>query len=279
VRGTGPVRRTAALAAALLASAVLLGPAALPASADDGTASPSDSASPSGDDQGPTEAGTSFRTAAAMKQDQQATADASTGDYLYWSFPADSGQRPTVQATVTLPSSPGLSAASTWQLDVYDGLRRRQACMYGMQARTAAPGAGTLRLSCTLRPVRAYAEPWANDPLPGTYYVRLAAVDLPAADVGRPVQVSVTAGSKDVGGKYAVGGALGKPLVPGISMTAQSGDDSAADKAATLVRGESADGWSSGWWTDRWLWTGAGGILAAFAGVGGYRLTRGHRHH
>ncbi len=292
-RGTRTVRGTGLLAAALLGLGVLLGPAALPVLADDAAPSPSPSdstgstASPS-DDDAPKEAGTSFRTAAAMKQDQQATASASTGDYLYWSFPADSGQRPTVKAVVDLPSSPALHATSIWQVDVYDGLRRRQACMYGTQTRSAAPDAGSVRLACTLRPVRASAEPWANDPLPGTYYIRLTAVGLSPADVGQPVQVSVEAVSHGVSGAYAVGGSLGKPLVPGISMTAQSGsgtdadsasgDDSSSgsgDESVTLSKGEPDDGWSSGWWSDRWIWTGVGGVLAALAGVGGYALTRG----
>ncbi|SCE62980.1 hypothetical protein GA0115261_115961, partial [Streptomyces sp. OspMP-M43] len=35
------------------------------------------------------------------------------------------------------------------------------------------------------------------------------------------------------------------------------------------------DGWASGWWTDRWLWTMGGGVLAALAAVFGYSLTRG----
>jgi len=34
-------------------------------------------------------------------------------------------------------------------------------------------------------------------------------------------------------------------------------------------------GWASGWWSDRWVWTGIGAILAALAGIGGYALTRG----
>jgi hypothetical protein len=38
---------------------------------------------------------------------------------------------------------------------------------------------------------------------------------------------------------------------------------------------EPEDGWTSGWWSDRWVWTAAGGALAALAGVAGYRLTRG----
>lgn len=282
IRGVRLARGARTLAGALLACAALLGPAALPALADT-TASPSDgsdaTSAASDEDAGPTEAGTSFRTAAAMQLDQQATASASTGDYLYWSFPADSGQRPTVQATVQLPTSPALHAASTWQIDVYDGLRRRQACMYGTQARTAATGTASVRLACTLRPVRAWAEPWANDPLPGTYYIRLTAVDLGSADVGLPFRASVKAASHDAGGAYAVGGSLSEPLVPGISMAAAAGSDSDSDSGtgdrASLAEGEPDGGWASGWATDRWIWTGVGGVLAALAGVGGYVLTRG----
>ncbi|GHH79386.1 hypothetical protein GCM10018793_32030 [Streptomyces sulfonofaciens] len=264
-RGNGGARR--AVAAALLGLGAALGPVAVPALADT-SPSPAESGS-SSQDAAPTEAGTSFRTAAAIRQDQQATASASTGDYLYWSFPADSGQRPTVRATVRLPPASARHADTTWQIDVYDGLRRRQACMYGAQTRTAAPGTGSLELACTLRPVRAWSEPWADDPLPGTYYVRLTAVGLGAADVGQPVQVSVEALSHDVGGAHAVGGGLSEPLVPGVSV---STDDSGT---AALSKGEPDGGWSSGWWTDRWLWTAAGGILASLAGIAGYALTRG----
>jgi hypothetical protein len=277
-------RTARALTTALLGLGVLLGPAALPALADAAPSDdPSSSSSPSGDAAAPTEAGTSFRTAAAMRQDQEATASASSGDYLYWSFPADAGQRPTVEATVKLPSAPALHGGSTWGIDVYDGLRRRQPCMYGMQTRTVLPDAGSVRLSCTLRPVRASAEPWADDPLPGTYYIRLTAVDLGAADVGLPFQASVKAVSHGLSGAYAVGGSLGKPLVPGISMATQSAsgdagtgsDSGSGDISVTLSKGEPEDGWSSGWWSDRWIWTGVGGVLAALAGVGGYALTRG----
>src|SRR5690606_24724476 len=119
------MRAVRVLSAALLA----LGLAAAPAAAD---SSPSPEASR--DDGAPTRAGTSFRTATEVEQGQTATARASTGDYLYWSFPADAGQRPTVRATVQLPER---HAAETWQIDVYDGLRRRQACQYGAQTRTA----------------------------------------------------------------------------------------------------------------------------------------------
>ncbi|UFR01507.1 hypothetical protein KBP30_10070 [Streptomyces sp. Go40/10] len=255
------MRITRALGAALLT----LGLAAGPAAAD---SSPSPSASADGD--APTQAGTSFRTATEIDQGQQATASGSTGDYLYWSFPADTGQRPTVKATVKLPGTHG---AETWQLDVYDGLRRRQACQYGAQTRTAAQGAASVELACVLRTVRGWSEPWANDPLPGTYYVRLTVVDLAAADLGQPVNAEVRVDSKDIGGAAAVDGSLGKPLVPGIAAKPET--SKGGSKEAVLSSFGQDDGWSSGWWSDRWVWTGIGAILAALAGIGGYALTRG----
>ncbi|MER6562294.1 hypothetical protein ABT300_32055 [Streptomyces sp. NPDC001027] len=243
-----------------------LGPAAAPAAADS-----TPSASASGGSSAPTEAGTSFRTATEIEQGQTATANGSAGDYLYWSFPADTGQRPTVKATVKLP---GTHAAQTWQVDVYDGLRRRQACQYGAQTRTAAAGAGSVELACVLRTVRAWSEPWDGDPLPGTYYVRLTVLKLTTADLGLPVGARLRVDSKDIGGAAAVDGSLAKPLVPGIAVASEEKkDDSSA--SAVLSSIEPDDGWASGWWSDRWVWTGVGAVLAALAGIGGYTLTRG----
>jgi hypothetical protein len=261
------MRITRVLSAALL----MLGLAVAPAAAD---SSPSPSAS---DDSGaPTEAGTSFRTATEIEQGRTATASGSAGDYLYWSFPADSGQRATVHATVKLPDT---HAAETWQVDVYDGLRRRQSCQYGTQTRTAAADAPSVELRCVLRTVRAWSEPWANDPLPGTYYIRLTVVNLATSDLGLPVGAEVRVDSEDIGGSAAVDGSLAEPLVPGVAMTSAkdadstNGDDSSA--SAVLSSIEPEDGWASGWWSDRWVWTALGGVLAALAGVGGYALTRG----
>lgn len=245
---------------------LLLGLASAPAVAD---ASPS--ASPSDGSAAPTSAGTSFRTATEFDQGRQATASGSAGDYLYWSFPADAGQRPTVKATVKLPDT---HASEVWQLDVYDGLRRRQACQYGAQTRTAASGTASVELACVLRTVRAWSEPWANDPLPGTYYVRLTAVNLPTSDLGLPVDAEVRVDSKDIGGAAAVDGSLAKPLVPGIAVKSEDKEDG-SKVSAVLSSIEPDDGWSSGWWSDRWVWTAIGGALAALAGVGGYALTRG----
>ncbi|MFI8811682.1 MULTISPECIES: hypothetical protein [unclassified Streptomyces] len=264
-----------AFAGALLAGLTLLTSAG--AAVADG---PSATASPGGDDtekSGPTEAGTTFRTATSLQQGQRGTAEASAGDYLYWVFPADAGQRATVEATVRLPESATRHGASTWQIDVYDGLRRRQACMYGHQTRKAAADAATVELSCVLRTVRAWSEPWADDPLPGSYYVRLTVLDLPATDLGLPVGAEMTVTSSDRGGAHDVDGALAEPLVPGASSVDQASDDASSDTDARRVSlgSEPDDGWSSGWWTDRWLWTVGGGVLAALAAVFGYSLTRG----
>ncbi|WP_436843465.1 hypothetical protein [Streptomyces hundungensis] len=245
------MRTVRTLAAATLAGAALFG--AAPAALAD---SPSPSHSASKSDAAPTQAGTAFRTAVAVRQGQKATASASSGDYLYWMFPADAGQRPTVAAKVTLPEAASRHGASTWRIDVYDGLRRRQPCMYGTQSRSAAEDAAAVELSCTLRPTLAWADTWSTDPLPGSYYIRLTAVSLPDADRGLPFTAEVEPTVLDTGGAHAVDGSLATPL---------------GAKSAVEPDG----GWASGWWTDRWLWTAAGGLLAALAGLGGYRLTRG----
>ncbi|MFI1302939.1 hypothetical protein [Streptomyces sioyaensis] len=263
------MRTVRTLMTAVLASAGLFGMAGT-ALAD--SPSPSPSGSAGAEAAAPTEAGTSFRTATAIRPDQPATASASTGDYLYWVLPVDAGQRATVKAKVTLPQA-ARHGAATWQLDVYDGLRRRQACTYGAQTRAAAKDTGSVELSCTLRTVRAWAEPWANDPLPGSYYIRLTVVDLSKDDLGLPVHAEVDATTADTGGARAVDGTLAAPLVPGASTATPQDKESPAARPAAMS--EPDGGWSSGWWSDRWIWTAAGGLLAALAGIYGYRLTRG----
>ncbi len=251
------MRGTRILAGALLTAAVLTGVVGAAGSALADTSSPSPSPSASAADAPPTEAGTSFRTAAAFQQGQQATASASTGDYLYWVFPADAGQHVTVHATVTFPQSVTRSGTSTWQLDVYDGLRRRQACRYGTNTRPAPAGVASIQLSCALRTVRAWAEPWSNDPLRGAYYVRLTVTDVPEADLGLPVDTAVRATSDAAGASQAVDGSV----------------DPVVTRNGPVVR--PADGWAGTWWSTRWLWTAAGGVLGSLAAVGGYALTRG----
>ncbi|MFF3748865.1 hypothetical protein ACFYYH_00145 [Streptomyces sp. NPDC002018] len=277
------MRITTLLTGPLLAGALLLGTAGAAVAdetptpaADDGTGSAA----------GPTEAGTSFRTATAFRPGQRATAEASTGDYLYWVFPADAGQRPTVTATVTLPESAAArKGAATWRVDVYDGLRRRQPCVNGAQTRAVAADADTVALRCTLRTVRAWAEPWANDPLPGSYYIRLTVVSAQEEDLGLPVRAEVEAATADEGGAHAVGGRLAAPLVPGVADASTQGGPAGDGTEAGAGDGEDGaplasepeDGWASGRWTDRWIWTVAGGVLGALAGIAGYTLARPSR--
>ncbi len=254
------MRATRMLSGAVLTGALLTGfvlSLGAGTAVADGSADPSPSPSASASDAPPTEAGTNFRTATVMQQGQQATADASVGDYLYWTFPGDSGQNVTVDATVTFPQSTVRHGPSTWQLDVYDGLRRRQACRFGANTQQAAADASSVRLSCHLRTVRAWAEPWSNDPLRGAFYIRLTVTDLASSDLGLPVQAAVEATGDDAGGSQAVDGSV-TPLVT------RTGPDV-----------EPTDGWAGTWWSSRWLWTGAGGVLAALAGVAGYCATRG----
>ncbi|MGW5942677.1 hypothetical protein ACWIG3_26185 [Streptomyces celluloflavus] len=260
------------LTVGMLAGASLFGPVGV-AAAD--SPSPSASASDDASAAAPTEAGTSFRTATAIKLDQPATAGASTGDYLYWSVPVDTGQRATVKAKVTLPEAAARHGAATWQLDVYDGLRRHQVCKYGTPVKAAAKDARTVELTCSLRTVRAWAEPWANDPLPGSYYIRLTVVDLPQDDLGLPVRAEVSVGATDAGGSQAVDGMLAAPLVPGATAAPRPQPSASSTAAQPVALDEPDGGWSSGWWSDRWIWTAAGGLLAALGGIAGYCLTRG----
>ncbi|MEV4947779.1 hypothetical protein [Streptomyces sp. NPDC053755] len=273
------MRTVRTLTTVLLTGAALLGTPGLaladspsPGDGADATATPTDGGAP---EAGPTEAGTTFRTAAPFRQGQQATAEASTGDYLYWVFPADSGQRPTVTASVTLPEPAARHGASTWRIDVYDGLRRRQPCMYGMQSRVAVREAATVELSCTLRTVRSWAETWDEDPLPGSYYVRLTVTGLPEDDLGQPFTTKVRAVSVERGGAVAGGGSLAAPLVPGATTEDVAEADADASRPSPVETRAPEDGWSSGWWSDRWVWTAVGGLLGALAGIGGYSLTRG----
>ncbi|MFR9727362.1 hypothetical protein ACL02R_28975 [Streptomyces sp. MS19] len=268
--------------AVLLAAGALLAGAA-PAVADDA-------------DEGPTEAGTTFRTATVIGQDMPATATASTGDYLYWVFPAGAGQTATAEATVTLPEA--RTGPATWQLDVYDGLRRRQPCTEGPQTVRADEGTASVSLACTLRTVRPWAEPWSDDPLPGAYYLRLTVTELPERDLGLPVTVEARATAEDAGGSDAHGGELSDPLLPVGAAGALADDGGPAvdpeddgdtgDEEGTedgsgttgpylAVLPEPESGWNGGWWSDRWLWTTGGGVLGALAGLGGYRLVRGPR--
>lgn len=251
----GHIRSRARLAVVALAAVAVIW---LPVDAAAATPSPSASTV--------ARAGTSFRTAVSVSPGQQIQVDASTGDYLYWSFTATAGQITEISLTVALPAAEKRSGPSTWTVDVFDGLRRRQACTAGAQTPVAAVTDTEISLGCTLRRVRSWAEPWSGDPLPGTYYVRLSIVDLPENDLGLPTQVDARIVSKDAGSS-ADDGDLKTPLVPPAGPgTVLSGASPSPDEEST------ASSWLPGL-SSRWIWTTAGGILAAVAGVVGFSLT------
>ncbi|WP_329585967.1 peptidase [Kitasatospora sp. NBC_01250] len=273
-------------AVAAVAALALGAPAARAASP---SAQPSSSASGAAP---VTSSGTSFLTATTLAAGQSAQVTASTGDYLYWAFAASAGQTDTVKVDVTLPPSAQRHGSQTWTVDLFDGLRRRQACTAGPQNGTADQNTGSVSMSCTLRQIRSWAEPWSGDPLPGTYYVRLSVSDVQQPDLGLAAQVNLQVGSE--GGAddaQPEGGDLKAPLVPPVNpgATAAPGATSApsptpaATAAATpggaLVAAPTApkSHWYSGLfsgWNTRWFWTLGGAALASLAGVGGYTLTR-----
>lgn len=230
-------------------------------------------AAPSPDGVAPAEissAGTSFLTAVAIAPGQPAQVDAVTGDYLYWSFPAEAGQRPELAITVKLPPSADRNGDQSWTVEVFDGLRRRQACVSGEQSPVAGDDDTEITLGCRLRQVRSWAEPWDGDPLPGTYYVRLSTTEMPETDLGLPVEVGLTLAAP-TGDTGADQGVLAAPLVPdnrpGKVLTA----------AEPVTPEEDDDTFSAGWlpeFSSRWVWTVAGGALAAVTALIGFSWTR-----
>ncbi|MBO2465446.1 hypothetical protein [Actinomadura violacea] len=258
--------RASLLLASAAASAVLAA-TAVPAAAD-GSPSPQPTIGT---------AGTSFLTATTVRPGQPVSVSASTGDYLYWSFATAAGQTGRIAVTVALPPAASRHGAATYTIDVFDGLRRRQACTAGPQNATAAAGTARVRLHCSLRQVRAWAEPWSDDPLPGTYYLRLTASGLPEQDLGLPIRADVRISAKD-GDARPAGAKLKAPLspavapgttlAPGASPSGSASPVSSAPKPAERVKG-----WFS-WPSSRWWWTIGGGVLAAVMAVAGYSLTR-----
>ncbi|WP_254552526.1 peptidase [Kitasatospora sp. MMS16-BH015] len=275
---TGGLRRAGLLGAATAALLPLSAPAALAASpspSSSASSSVSTSASPGSAAAPATTAGTSFLTATKLVAGQDATVAASTGDYLYWAFSASEGQTDTVQVNVSLPPTTDRHGPQTWSVEVFDGLRRRQACTAGPQDVTADPATASVRLNCTLRQVRSWAEPWSGDPLPGTYYVRLSLPDANPQDLGLSAQVEVHIAAKgNVDNAQPEGGEFKAPLVPPAASAAPAAP--APAPAETHWYSDLFSGWNT-----RWFWTIGGAGLAALAGIGGYTLTRhprGHRH-
>ncbi len=215
-------------------------------------------------------AGTSFLTAVAVEPGQEAKVSASTGDYLYWSFTSKAGQTDEVTVNVTLPPAASRHGGATWTADVFDGLRRRQACTAGPQTSSAAADGTTVALHCTLRRTRAWADPWSDEPLPGTYYLRLSATGIPEQDLGLSIEADMNLTVKD-GPAQPDNANLKAPLSPAASPGTTVAPD--ASPTATPKAIEKAESWFS-WPSTRWYWTVGGGILAAVLGVAGYSLTR-----
>ncbi|MDI6101369.1 peptidase [Actinoplanes sp. NEAU-A12] len=220
-------------------------------------------------------AGTSFLTAVTIAPQQRVEMDAVTGDYLYWQFPAEAGQRPELAITVALPQAGDRSGPQSWNVEVFDGLRRRQACVGGEQSPVAAAAATEVVLGCRLRQVRSWAEPWDGDPLPGTYYVKLSSTELPEKDLGLPVKVrlALTAPTGDTGADQ---GELAAPLVagnrPGKVLTTPAPAPSASSEQDTAISMDWLPDFSS-----RWVWTVTGGVIAAITGLVGFSWTRRRR--
>ncbi|MEU4624137.1 peptidase [Actinoplanes sp. NPDC023801] len=217
-------------------------------------------------------AGTSFLNAVTIAPEQPVKVGAAIGDYLYWQFPATAGQRPELAIDVALPDE-GRTGDQSWTVEVFDGLRRRQACVGGEQSPVASTTVSEVRIGCRLRQVRSWAEPWDGDPLPGTYYVRLSSTRLPEKDLGLPVEVSLalTAPTGDTGADQ---GELAAPLVPvnqpGKVLTTPV-------PTAPAAPGDGEDMVATAWLPDfssRWIWTAGGGVLAAVAGLIGFSWTR-----
>ncbi|GAA4596824.1 hypothetical protein BJY16_002148 [Actinoplanes octamycinicus] len=220
-------------------------------------------------------AGTSFLTAVAITANQPVEVGAVTGDYLYWQFTAEAGQRPDLAASVTLPAD-GRTGDESWIIEVFDGLRRRQACVAGEQSPVAARDAAQVTLGCRIRQVRSWAEPQDGDPLPGTYYVRLSSTKVPEADLGLPLKVRLTL-TAEKGDLDADQGELAKPLVPNNQPgTVLTGPAPSASPSAEVEESSFSMDWLPDF-SGRWFWTAGGGILAALTGLFGFSLTRRRR--
>jgi hypothetical protein len=222
-----------------------------------------------------TTVGTSFLTAATVKIDQPVSVAASTGDYLYWAFPARAGDTAAIAVSVTLPKAEARHGAQTWSIDVFDGLRRRQACTAGAQAPVADATVGTAELGCVLREVRSWAEPWSGDPLPGTYYIRVSAIDLPDEDLGLPITVAMRVTAEHSDDPYPEGGELAAPLDPAVKAGKVRASAPAEANPSPSEEADDQDWIPSA--SSRWAWTAGGGVLAAVAGVAGFVMARRFR--
>lgn len=220
--------------------------------------------------------GTSFLTAGKMEAKTSTTTTASTGEYMYWSFPALAGQDVSAKVTLTLPNS--RKAATTWRVDVFDGIRRHQPCAMGRPQTTVQPGDTTVQIECGPRTIRPWSEAWDADPLPGTYYVRIAATEITEPDVGLKMQVKLeltAKGGGDMGPDAGQDDSLKAPLVPitRAGQPLQPGQVAETRKVTLAGFDDGDDGWLSGT-TGRWVWTVGAGLVAMVLGVGGFLFAR-----
>ncbi|WP_436776679.1 peptidase [Yinghuangia sp. YIM S09857] len=220
--------------------------------------------------------GTSFLTAGKMEADTSTTTSGSVGEYMYWSFPALAEQDVAAKVTLTLPND--LSSATTWRVDVFDGIRRHQPCASGRPQVSAPPPETEVRIDCGPRTIRPWSEAWSADPLPGTYYVRVSALEFDEKDVGRKIGVKLELSAKgggDSGPDAGQDDALKAPLVPvtQAGKPLQPGQVAETRKVTLAGFDSGDDAWLSGT-TGRWVWTSAGGVVAMLLGVGGYLFSR-----
>jgi len=225
--------------------------------------------------------GTSFLSAGTLALGDEAKWSASAGEYLYWQFPATAGKDIDARIDLELAAGNARSGPVTYRVEIYDGLRRRQPCVEGTQVATAQKTDTALSLTCTPRTVRDWAEPWSTDPLPGMYFVRIAAMAVPDLDAGAPIKVTVRVDTKDGDDQVPTSDRrLADPLVPitGAGAVLKAGEDS---DTRSIAWDHDEDHWYQWDWMDgpnaRWFWTALATFVAVVFGVLGYQLTRKKR--
>ncbi|MYW01269.1 peptidase [Streptomyces sp. SID3343] len=225
--------------------------------------------------------GTSFTAAGKLKTGDEARWSASAGEYLYWQFPATAGKD--IKAKVDLELAPGAARSGpvTYRIEIYDGLRRRQPCVEGNQVAAAQKTDAKVSLTCTPRTVRDWSEPWSTDPLPGTYFVRVAAMEVPELDAGLPIKVTVRVDTKDGDDQVPTSDRqLSDPLVPITKAGAVLQKGQSSD-TRSIAWDEEEDHWYTWDWMSgpnaRWFWTALATFVAALMGILGFQLTRKKR--
>jgi hypothetical protein len=226
--------------------------------------------------------GTSFLGAGTLELGKEARWSASQGEYLYWQFPAKAGKEIHAKVDLELASGNARTGPVTYRIEIYDGLRRRQPCVEGKQVATAQKSDTRIGLTCTPRTVRDWAEPWSTDPLPGMYFVRIAAINVPDLDAGAATKVTVRVDTKDGDDQVPTSDRkLADPLVPITKAGSVLKSGQTAD-TRSVAWDQEEDHWYQWDWMDgpnaRWFWTAMATFVAVVFGILGYQLTRKKRH-